>query len=124
MAASNMIDVDVTTPGFMRIPVCSAERAYQSWDTTGKGSIDNYPCDIPSGKSTCEDPSFIDQTTDTSPLVTDCQTIIRNIEGDGSTDFNHEVVGHPHREILSYGTCAFGIEATKTDGNVQFTVGG
>jgi hypothetical protein len=56
--------------------------------------------------------------------VTDCQTIIRNIEGDGSTDFDHEVVGHPHRKILSYGTCAFGIEATKTDGNVQCTVGG
>lgn len=124
MTASNMIDVDVTTPGFMRIPVCSADRAYQSWDTTDKGSSDNYPCDIPPGKSTCEDSSFIDQTTGASPLVTDCQTIIRNIEGDGSTDFDHEVVGHPHREILSDGTCAFGIEATKTDGNVQFTVGG
>jgi hypothetical protein len=66
----------------------------------------------------------VSATPGASPLVTDCQTIIRNIEGDGSTDFDHEVVGHPHREILSDGTCAFGIEATKTDGNVQFTVGG
>lgn len=124
MTASNMIDVDVTTPGFVRIPVCSAERAYQSWDTTKKGSSENYPCDVPPGKNTCEDSSFVDQTTGASHLVVDCQTIIRNIEGNGSTDFTHQVVGHPHREILHYGTCAFGIEATKTDENVNFVVGG
>jgi hypothetical protein len=73
---------------------------------TGKGSSDNYPCDIPTGDITCEDALCIDQSTGASPLVTDCQMIIRNIER----------VGHPGREILSYGNCAFGIEATKTTG--------
>ncbi|KAL4899490.1 hypothetical protein BDW74DRAFT_171529 [Aspergillus multicolor] len=124
MTASNMIDVDVTTAGFMRIPVCSAERAFQSWDTTDKGSSDNYPCDIPPGKNTCEDSSFENQTSDASPLVEDCKTIIRNIQGDGSTDWTTQVVGKPHREIASHGTCAFGVEATKVDGNVNFVVGG
>ncbi|KAL2132722.1 hypothetical protein VTI74DRAFT_3432 [Chaetomium olivicolor] len=46
-----------------------------------------------------------------------------NIEGDASTEFTHRITGH--REILSYGTCAFGIERTGgTGGAVEFKVGG
>jgi hypothetical protein len=47
---NNMINADVTTPGYMRIPVCSPEQAYKSWDTTKAGSSANYPCDIPPGQ--------------------------------------------------------------------------
>jgi len=39
----NVLDLDVTTPGFIRIPVCSADRAFQSWDTADKGSSSHYP---------------------------------------------------------------------------------
>ncbi|KAK6222731.1 hypothetical protein LQW54_000912 [Pestalotiopsis sp. IQ-011] len=40
----NLLNVDVTTPGYMRLPVCSPERAFRSWDTTSAGSSANYPC--------------------------------------------------------------------------------
>lgn len=120
----NLMHVDVTTPGFMRIPVCSPERAFQSWDTAKPGSSKYYPGDIPPGRDTCGDSTFVDQTSDASPKVDDCLTIIKNIEGDASSDWTTEVVGKPHREILSYGSCAFGVEATKVHGNVNFVVGG
>ncbi|KAL4867222.1 hypothetical protein BDV12DRAFT_198432 [Aspergillus spectabilis] len=78
-----------TTPGFMRIAVCSAERAFQSWDTTSKDSSPNYPCDIPPGRDNCEDSTFVDQTHDDYPSVADCRPITRNIEGDGETEWTH-----------------------------------
>jgi hypothetical protein len=121
---SNLVDVDVTTPGFMRIPVCSPERAFQSWDTAAAGSSLFYPCDIPPGKNTCEISSFEEQTSDASPSVEDCRTIIRNIEADASTSWTTQVVGQNQREIASHGSCSFGVQATKTDGNVNFVVGG
>ncbi|KAL2166323.1 hypothetical protein VTG60DRAFT_2930 [Thermothelomyces hinnuleus] len=116
--------MDITTPGFVRLPVCSPDRAYQSWATAEKGSSPNYPCDIPPGRDRCGgDSTFEDQTSDASPLVSDCLQIIRNIEGDASTEFTHRITGH--REILSYGTCHFGIERTGgTGGAVEFKVGG
>lgn len=111
-------------PGFMRIPVCSPERSFQSWDTSNKDSSPNWPCDIPPGKDECGDSTFVDQTSDASPNVEDCRQIIKNIEGDGSTDWTTQVVGHNQREIASHASCHFGVEATKTDGNVDFKVGG
>ncbi|UZP36568.1 hypothetical protein NXS19_004384 [Fusarium pseudograminearum] len=51
----------------------AAPSAYQSWDTTSKGSSAFYPCDIPPGRG---------------------------------------------------GTCAFGVEATKLNGNIHFHFGG
>ncbi|KAL2868998.1 uncharacterized protein BJX67DRAFT_387104 [Aspergillus lucknowensis] len=121
---SNLMDVDVTTPGFMRIPVCSPERAFQSWDTAKAGSSENYPCDIPPGKDECGDSTFDNETSDASPNVDDCMQIIKNIRGDASTDWTTQVVGKNQREIASHGGCAFGVEATKVDGNVNFVVGG
>jgi hypothetical protein len=121
---SDLMEVDVTSPGFMRIPVCSPERAFQSWDTANKDSSPNWPCDIPPGKDECGDSTFVDQTSGASPKVEDCRQIIKNIEGDGSTDWTTQVVGHKQREIASHGSCHFGVEATKTDGNVNFKVGG
>jgi hypothetical protein len=120
---SDLIDVDITTPGFVMLPVCTGDRAFQSWETTKKGSSDYYPCDIPPGRDTCGDSSFENQTSDASPKVSDCEQIIKNIEGDGSTDFTHDITGH--RELLSFGSCAFGVERTGgTGGAVMFKVGG
>lgn len=122
-ARKDLADVDITTPGFIQLPVCSPDRAFQSWDTGSKGGSDNYPCDIPPGKDRCGDSTHVDQTSGASPKVSDCEQIIRNIEGDASTEFTHRITGH--REILSYGSCAFGIERTGgTGGAVQFKVGG
>lgn len=120
---SDLFDINVQTAGFVQLPVCSPDRAFQSWDTGKAGGSDNYPCDIPPGKDHCGDSSFENQGSDASPEVEDCKTIIRNIEGDGSTEFTHRITGH--REILKHGSCRFGIERTGgTGGAVEFRVGG
>ncbi|KAF5858156.1 hypothetical protein ETB97_004760 [Aspergillus alliaceus] len=75
-------------------------------------------------KDDCGDPTFVDQTSGASPKAEDCRQIIKDIEGDGSTDWTTQVVGHNQREIASHASCHFGVEATKTDGNVNFKVGG
>lgn len=121
---SDLIDVDVTAPGVVRLPVCSPERAFQSWDTASKGSSPFYPCDIPPGKNECGDSTFENETSDRSPLVEDCRVIIKNIEGDAGTKWTTQVVGKKQRKIAVAGTCAFGVEATKVDGNVNFALGG
>ncbi|PYI01817.1 chitinase [Aspergillus sclerotiicarbonarius CBS 121057] len=121
---ADLMAVDVTTPGFMRIPVCSPARAFQSWDTASKGSSPNWPCDIPPGKDECGASTFVDQTSDASPKVEDCRQIIKNIEGDGGTGWTTQVIGHHQRQIASHASCHFGVEATKTHGNVNFKVGG
>lgn len=118
-----LVDLDITTPGYVRLPVCSGDRAYQSWDTSSEGSSTNYPCDVPPGKDHCRDSTFEDHTSGASPSVSDCRQIIRNIEGDAKTEWTHRITGH--REILKYGSCAFGIERTGGTGSqVEFMVGG
>ncbi|KAL2847859.1 putative necrosis-inducing factor-domain-containing protein [Aspergillus pseudoustus] len=121
---NNLMDVDVTTPGFMQIPICSPGRAYESWDKSKPGSRTFYPCHIPPGIGYCGQSSFTDQTSDASPKIEHCRTIIKNIQGDPTTDFTHQVVGKPHREILHPESCHFGIEAAAVNGNVEFKVGG
>ncbi|KAJ3471898.1 hypothetical protein MRS44_001997 [Fusarium solani] len=119
----DLLEVDITTPGIVRLPVCSPERAFQSWDTTSKGSSPYYPCDIP-GKNECGDSTFENETSDKSSLLKDYESIIKNIEGDGGTKWTTQVVGKNQRKIAAAGTCAFGVEATKVDGNVNFAFGG
>jgi predicted secreted protein len=58
------------------------------------------------------------------PKVEDCRQIIKNIKGDGSTDWTTQVVGHKQREIASHGSYYFSVKATKTNSNVNFKVGG
>ncbi|KAF5485943.1 Killer toxin subunits alpha/beta [Colletotrichum fructicola] len=120
---SDLLDINIQTPGFVQLPVCSPDRAFQSWETGKKGGSDNYPCDIPPGKDHCGESSFENRGSDASPKVEDCKQIIKNIEGDGSTEFTHRITGH--REILDFGSCHFGIERTGgTGGAVEFRVGG
>ncbi|BCS23654.1 uncharacterized protein APUU_40098A [Aspergillus puulaauensis] len=122
---TDLTSLDVTAPGYMRIPVCSADRAFQSWTKQkNPNSSPNYPCDIQPGKDDCGKSTFVDQTSDASPKIGDCRQIMRNIQDDASTDFTTEFVGKNQREILHYGSCHFGVEATKVDGNVNFVVGG
>lgn len=83
--ADNLLKVDVTTPGFIRLLVCSPERAFQSWDTAEPGSSANFPCDIPPGRNFCDISTLVGQINDASPASRDCLQIIRNVENDGST---------------------------------------
>jgi hypothetical protein len=121
----DLMNVDVTTPGYIHMPVCSPGRAFESWDTSDKGSSSNYPCDNPPGRNDCKDSNFIDETGDDSnATVEECKQIIRIIQGDGSTDWTIQIIGHEYREIARSGECSFGIEASKTNGNVEFVIGG
>ncbi|KAI9040038.1 uncharacterized protein KD926_008601 [Aspergillus affinis] len=120
----NLLNVDITTPGFMRLPVCSPERAFKAWDNAKKGSTKFYPCDPPPNKDHCKESTFVDQTNGASPFVKDCLTIIKNIEDDYTSEWKTGVLAQPHRKILGYGTCIFGVEADDVKGNVQFWVGG
>ncbi|KAL4935175.1 hypothetical protein BDV06DRAFT_234584 [Aspergillus oleicola] len=120
----NLLNVDITTPGFMRIPVCTAERAFLIWDTAKAGATSNYPCSVPPGKDECGESSFENETSDASPDVDDCLQIIKNIQDDVSTDFTTQVLGKNQREIAYAGSCAFGVEATSESGNADFVVGG
>lgn len=115
----------ITTPGFVRLPVCSSpDRAFQAWSGTAKDNRSpNPPCDVPAGVNRCGESNFEDRTSAASPSVSDCRQMIRNIEGDASTQWTHRITGH--REVLSYGSCHFGIERTGgTGGAVEFRVGG
>ncbi|KAL3465425.1 hypothetical protein BJX64DRAFT_275079 [Aspergillus heterothallicus] len=119
-----LINVDITTPGFMQIPICSAEHAFKSWDSSKPESSAFYPCKIPENQNHCGLSTFEDQTSEASPWVEDCLTIIRNIQWDGNTQWTTQVVGKPHREVAQHGSCHFGVEATSVSGNVDFLVGG
>lgn len=119
----SLAGLDINTPGMVQLPVCSPDRAFQSWDTSSMRSSPFYPCDIPPGRGHCGGSTFDNQGSDVSPTVSDCQQLIRNIEGDATTDWTHGIVGQ--RMIASYGSCRFGIERTGgTGGAVQFRVGG
>ncbi|KAK3956166.1 hypothetical protein QBC32DRAFT_251260 [Pseudoneurospora amorphoporcata] len=117
----NLLDVDITTPGYVRLPVCSPERAFQSWDTSDKGSSENYPCDFPPGMNHCGDSTFEGRTSDASPLVEDCLQIIRNIQGDASTDWTPGIGST--KEIKANG-CTFAVVSTAVKGSVTYKVGG
>lgn len=113
---------DVMTPGFIRLPVCSPEHAYKSWHTAGPGDDPTYPCNTAKGPDRCQSSSFVDQTSDTSPPVSDCKQIIKNIQGDGGATWTTGISGQ--RELVSFGECKFGVESKSgADGNVTFKVG-
>jgi hypothetical protein len=121
---NDLLEVDITTPGYIRLPICSPEHAFQGWDSTNKGSSDNYPCDVPPGKDFCGDSTFEDETTDGSPKIEDCRQIIKNIEHDAGTSWKTQVLGKRQRGIAPANGCVFGVEATEQKGNADFLVGG
>jgi hypothetical protein len=108
----------------IRLNVCSPERAFQAWgaqDTTNP----LYPCNDVPGKKDCAKTTFEDHTSDASPSVDDCRQIIKNIQGDSTTEWTDtQVIGHKQRQIAKAGGCSFGVEASKTTGNANFKVGG
>ncbi|KAK8012878.1 chitinase [Apiospora marii] len=124
--------LDVTTPGFIALPVCSPVVARRSWEATkgpvgapDKGSTPNWPCDAVKGLSKCGEYEFDEGGTvdEDSPSVRDCEQIIRNIQGDTTTDWTQEVVGKKWRHIQADG-CRFSFRASKVGDNIVFYVGG
>jgi hypothetical protein len=114
---------DITTPGYVRIPVCSAEMAFKAWSRLGgpDTSAPNYPC-IVEGVNDCGESTFADQTSDASPSVADCLGIIKNIQGTNGEWEVENAAGHQHR-VVSFGSCTFGVQAKGKHGNIDFHIG-
>ncbi|CDM27637.1 hypothetical protein CBS147339_4225 [Penicillium roqueforti] len=55
----------------------------------------------------CGSSTFINQSSGDSPLVADCQVLVKNIAGGGT--WTVPAVGRQH-QLAQYGTCAFGIQ--------------
>lgn len=45
IGVDDVLDVDITTPGLIRLPVCSPERAREILGKSGKNPEANFPCD-------------------------------------------------------------------------------
>ena len=115
----------MTTPGFIRLPVCNPAMAFAAW-LQGHTEMDNYPCIGPQLSNLCGASSFYPDTTDASPLVSDCQQLVRNLQAGVAWDsgvFRVESFLEVQHGIANYGTCVFGVQAIGTVGNVNFYVG-
>ncbi|KAH8649335.1 hypothetical protein BX600DRAFT_388677 [Xylariales sp. PMI_506] len=119
----DLINQDVTTPGYIRIPVCSPDIAFAAWsDTTIDDTVANYPCYVKPSISDCESSTFVDQTSDASPSVDDCLGIVNNIQGTQGEWEVENALGDQH-QIVQYGDCKFGIQGLNKEGNVDFYIG-
>jgi len=113
---------DITTPGFIRIPVCSPNTANNAMIAGDTGDA-FYPCSIPPSPNECGTSTFTDETSDASPLVSDCQQIIANIQGTNG-EWAPENVNKNTNTIASYGSCNFDVQSnTPGNGAVDYYVG-
>ncbi|KAJ3483725.1 hypothetical protein NLG97_g7237 [Lecanicillium saksenae] len=126
--AEDLVKEDVTTPGFVRLPVCSPETAFKAWDGPegdARTKTPNYPCAALLLPNRCGDSTFENQTSGASPKVSDCETIVKNLQnGDGKA--SHEVdnaIGKQH-QLDQFGSCRFGVQGKGKHGNIDFHVGG
>ncbi|PYI18984.1 hypothetical protein BO99DRAFT_334275, partial [Aspergillus violaceofuscus CBS 115571] len=72
------------------------------------------------GVAKCSGYTYVDQTTSASPLVSDCQAIIHNIQGTGG----HWTTGiDRQRAIATYGSCKFGVQNVGVTGDVTYYTG-
>lgn len=119
-----LVKDDITTPGYIRLPVCSETRARKSWDnadlTDSVRDQAGYPCNANNGKDYCGDSTFEDQTSDASPPKDDCKVIIKNIE---DTDGSWNTFIEQQRELVHFGECKFGVTGKGRKGNSNFDVG-
>lgn len=98
--------------------------AWKAWNGQGgpSTSTPNYPCIIPTGKDDCGDSTFVDQTSNASPKVSDCQQIVRNIQGTDGEWGVENAIGAQH-QLVQFGECKFGVQGQGKNGNVHFKVG-
>jgi hypothetical protein len=113
---------DITTAGYIRLPVCSPQVAWASWSNPGQSnsSAQYYPCNPLQGTTKCSGYTYQDQTTSASPLVSDCQTIVKNIQG---TSGKWTTGVGPQRTLASFGSCHFGVQNSGVSGDVTFFTG-
>ena len=123
----DLYENDITTPGFIRLPVCSADLAWKAWDAgvpdRDSSQWDIYPCNVPEGLNLCGDSTFVGQTTEASPSIDDCLQIVENIRGTDGKWNPENAVGEQH-EGPHYGSCAVGFQSLDVgNGNINYHVG-
>ncbi len=119
----------MTTPGFIRLPVCNPGVAFAAWSQDGGPSVevDNYPCIGLQSIGYCDTSTFQGDTTDASPLVSDCQLLVQDILDRGQYQrVEHNVLTGPQSSIESHGTCVFGVQSdyVAAKANAAYKVGG
>jgi hypothetical protein len=119
---SNLLNLDVTYPGNIRLPVCTSNMAMVAWNTPDRvdKTDPNYPCVPLGGLRRCWDFTWEDQTTDGSPPVSDCQQMVRNVQG--TTGSWTTGIG-PHRGITKNGQCILGVENNGLGQTPRYVVG-
>ncbi|OAA81632.1 Glycoside hydrolase [Akanthomyces lecanii RCEF 1005] len=119
----SLMEDDVTTPGFIRMPVCSADRARIAWGGSSDTAKD-YPCNANAGYDYCGDSTLENQTSDASPLVSGCKEMVRMLEDrELPTRWPHVGPLEKQSEICSHKSCKFGVTGKGIHGNVDFKVG-
>ncbi|OIW30765.1 hypothetical protein CONLIGDRAFT_614022 [Coniochaeta ligniaria NRRL 30616] len=118
----DLMAADITTPGFIRLPVCSADMAWTAWDIVSDKTTANWPCTVKPAISDCGDSSFTNQGSDASPSVDDCMGIVDNIKGTQGEWEVENAVEEQH-QIVQFGGCKFGVQGKSINGNVNFHVG-
>ncbi|KAE8376955.1 putative necrosis-inducing factor-domain-containing protein [Aspergillus bertholletiae] len=120
----DLYNSDITTPGLIRLPVCSAQTAYRAWDRGDKRDTDseNYPCVVYPALDYCGKSTLIDQTSAASPTVSDCMQIVKNIANTNGHWEVENAVGTQH-QLVQYGSCAFGVQGKGKHGNIDFHIG-
>ncbi|KGO76979.1 hypothetical protein PITC_004000 [Penicillium italicum] len=83
LTLKDLSNQNITTPGYIRLPVCTAQVAWASWmnPAQSNSSASGYPCNPLQGVIKCSGYTYEDETTSASPSVSDCQTLMKNIAG-------------------------------------------
>ncbi|KAK8116048.1 hypothetical protein PG984_012550 [Apiospora sp. TS-2023a] len=120
-SVDELYDTNILSPGYMRIPVCTAQLAHYNWEIASKKSDSMYPCQPSDPDETCGDSTFVDRTHGGSPFVSDCLTLARNIAVHDEDKVDSSTNQH---QLHEFGTCAFGAEARGLPrGNIYFRMG-
>jgi hypothetical protein len=119
---NDLMNVDITTPGFIRLPVCSSDEAYNAWNLVSDQTSPNWPCFVKPSISDCDTSSFTDQTSSASPSVSDCMGIVDNIQNTQGEWEVENAVEEQH-QIVQFGSCKFGVQGKSINGNIDFHVG-
>lgn len=122
LTLKDLSNQNITTPGYIRLPVCSPQVAWASWTNPAQSnsSAPGYPCNSLQGVTKCSGYTYEDETTSASPLVSDCKVLMSNIAGTTGTWTTG--IG-PQRTIPKYGTCKFGVQSVGVTGDVTFNTG-
>ncbi|RFU79626.1 glycoside hydrolase, superfamily [Trichoderma arundinaceum] len=72
------------------------------------------------GVTKCSGYTYVDQTTSGSTWISDCQTIIKSIQG---TKGEWTTGTGAQRDIASFGTCHFGVDNSGVTGDVTYYTG-